>query len=450
MVLAKQIQELREERAKNVALARKIIQGAESEKRDMNAEERANWDRAIADSEALNVRISSLEKQDTLDRLMDSPVEKPSGLLNAAGSDGLASGRDPAKPFEYAYDLRGKPGAKRRIVAPASAATSVDYAKAFADYLVSGRTWNGKTSLIMEDERGVRAEMTAGNNVTGGYFITPTQMVAGLIQAVDDMLFIRQYATVIAVPDAKSLGQVSLDTDPDDGEWTSEVGDMTFDSSLAFGKRELSPHQLAKGIKISNKLIRQSAVSIESIVQQRFAYKFARVMEANYLTGNGASKPLGLFVASDDGIPTSRDVSTGNTSSSMTFDGLKNARFALKQQYQTNSVWIFHRDALSQIAGLKDGEGRYLWQPSVTQGMPDTVWGRPMIQSELAPNTFTSGQYVGLLGDLSFYHIADGLGMTMQRLIELEARNNKTEFHWRMESDGMPVLGEAFVRVKLG
>lgn len=435
MSLATQIQELREERAKNVALGRKLIDAASAEKREMSAEERANWDRAYGDAKSLGDRIEVLEKQDSLDRLMESPVAKPSGLLNAAGTDGLASGKDPSKPFEYAYDLRARPGAKRKIVSPSSQVTSLDYAKAFANFLQFGTD--------------VRGELVAGNNAQGGYFITPMQMVAGLIQAVDDLLFIRQYATVISVPDAKSLGQVSLDTDPDDGEWTSEVGDMTFDSSMAFVTRELQPHQLAKGIKISNKLLRQSSMSIEQLVISRFAYKFARVFETNCLTGNGASKPLGLFVASNDGIPTSRDVSTGNTTTSMTFDGLKNARFALKQQYQANAVWIFHRDGVSQIAGLKDGEGRYLWQPSVTQGMPDTVWGRPMIQSELAPNTFTTGQYVGLLGDLSFYHIADGLGMTMQRLVELEARNNKTEFHWRMESDGMPVLGEAFVRVKL-
>jgi len=37
----------------------------------------------------------------------------------------------------------------------------------------------------------------------------------------------------------------------------------------------------------------------------------------------------------------------------------------------------------------------------------------------------------------------------MQRLVELYAATNQVGFVGRLESDGMPVLAEAFVRVKL-
>jgi len=56
---------------------------------------------------------------------------------------------------------------------------------------------------------------------------------------------------------------------------------------------------------------------------------------------------------------------------------------------------------------------------------------------------------VGLLGDFSFYWIADSLQMEMQRLDELFAATNQVGFVGRLESDGMPVLEEAFVRVTL-
>ncbi len=72
-----------------------------------------------------------------------------------------------------------------------------------------------------------------------------------------------------------------------------------------------------------------------------------------------------------------------------------------------------------------------------------------MYESEYAPNTFTTGLYVGLLGDLSYYWIADALSMTVQRLEELYAATNQVGFIGRLETDGMPVLEEAFVRVKL-
>jgi HK97 family phage major capsid protein len=44
----------------------------------------------------------------------------------------------------------------------------------------------------------------------------------------------------------------------------------------------------------------------------------------------------------------------------------------------------------------------------------------------------------------------DGLNLELQRLEELYAETNQVGIVGRYEGDGMPVLEEAFVRVKLG
>src|SRR5690606_2542035 len=132
-----------------------------------------------------------------------------------------------------------------------------------------------------------------------------------------------------------------------------------------------------------------------------------------------------------------------------TTDGLISAKYELKAQYWGRATWLFHRDAVEQIAKLKDGNGQYLWQPSVQAGQPDRLLNFPVRMSEFAPNTFTSGLYVGILGDFSWYWIADSLSFQVQRLMELYAETNQDGFIVRVETDGMPVLSEAFVRVKL-
>ena len=75
--------------------------------------------------------------------------------------------------------------------------------------------------------------------------------------------------------------------------------------------------------------------------------------------------------------------------------------------------------------------------------------GLQFFMSEYVPNTFTTGKYVGILGDFSFYWIVDALNLEVQRLDELYAATNQIGFIGRMETDGMPVLEEAFVRVAL-
>jgi HK97 family phage major capsid protein len=239
-----------------------------------------------------------------------------------------------------------------------------------------------------------------------------------------------------------------LAADPADADWTSELGTGNEDSSMNFGKRELNPKPLAKRIKVSNKLLRLTP-DVERLMIERLAYKFGITFEKAGMTGSGANQPLGVFTASADGISTGRDVSTSNTQTMFTTDGLKEAKYALKAGYWPKAKWLFHRTAVKHLSKLKDGEGKYLWQSSVQMGQPDMLEGLPLFTSEYAPSTFTAGLYVGILGDFSYYHIADALDFSIQRLNELYAATNQTGFIGRLESDGMPVLEEAFVRVKL-
>jgi len=188
---------------------------------------------------------------------------------------------------------------------------------------------------------------------------------------------------------------------------------------------------------------------VENIIRDRFAYQFAVTQENGFLNGNGVNQPLGIFTASADGIGTGRDVSTGNTTTLIKADGLIEAKYTLKQGYMQNARWIFHRDAVKQIRKLKDGEGNYLWQSGIATDRPATILDNPYLMSEYAPNTFTTTLYVGAIGDFSHYWIVDAMGMSVQVLTELYAETNQNGYIARMETDGMPTLEEAFVRVKL-
>jgi HK97 family phage major capsid protein len=248
---------------------------------------------------------------------------------------------------------------------------------------------------------------------------------------------------------AQDLGVPTLENNPADSDWTSELATGSEDTTMSFGKRQFQPHPLAKSIKISNKLLRASALPIEELIRDRFSYKFGITQEKGFLTGNGSQQPLGLFTASAQGIPTTQDYSTGNTTTALQPDALVGALYKLKAPYRKNAQWLFHRDGVAQIMKMKDGDGQYLWRAGLQPGQPDMLLGRPIMESEYVPNTFTTGLYVGMLADFSFYWIADALDMTIQRLDELYAATNQVGFIMRVETDGMPVLAEPFIRIAL-
>jgi len=433
------IRELLARRAGLIHEARAILDLADGDGRGLTDEEQQRYDALMNDVTQLTEDVERRQRLEAFERGLEQSAQDP--ILPHPGDPGAGDGNRMAFQFvsrglrevsEVGAEMLEEPAWQRLF--------------RFTEepYVASYRNWMRVAQMSNDQVRALQADA----DTLGGYLVTPMQFVDRLIQAVDNLVYMRQWSTIYSVPNAESLGAPSLDTDPADPTWTSELLIGSEDSSMALGRRELNPHPLAKYIKVSRKLLRK-VPDVEALVRQRLGYKFSVVMENAYLNGTGAEQPLGIFTASDDGISTSRDASTGNTTTEMRFDGLIEAKYTLKQQYWPRAKWLFHRDGVKQIAKLKDGNGQYLWRESVRVGEPDRVLGFPVFMSEYAPNTFTTGLYVGILGDFSYFWIADSLGMEMQRLVELYAATNQVGFIGRMESDGMPVLEEAFVRVKL-
>jgi HK97 family phage major capsid protein len=286
-------------------------------------------------------------------------------------------------------------------------------------------------------------------STSGGYLVAPEYLMKDVLKTMDEQVVVRKLARVIALSNSQSLGVPVLDQDPEDATWTSEIKTGTEDQAMRFGKRELTPHPLAKRIKVSDKLLRSSMVNVEDLVKERLSYKFAVTEEQAFMTGSGQNQPLGLFTATPSGISTQRDSSEGNSTSAITADGLINAKFKLKSPYWRSARWIFHPSAVKQIRKLKDGNGDYLWRAGIAQDAPDTILDIPYVVSEFAPSTFATKQYVGILGDFSYYWIVDVWQLAIKRLDELYAESNQVGFIGRMECDAMPVLDEAFVRIAL-
>lgn len=430
------ILELRRRRANLVNQMRELVDAVDTDdNRSWNQEDQNQYDGYMAEVDTLREQIEREERLLELDAETRTPGntqrpdpqhrhQDPRTLDFQSRSLRWLTEQDPS------WQTRDEFAHLAQISTPRSVA-------AVGSFFRSGR---------MDEE--IRA-LQIDSDEAGGYLLMPLQLVDRLIKAVDDAVYMRQWATIFNVAGAKSLGAPSLDADPEDGDWTTEIAAVDEDTQMDFGRRELTPHPANKLIKVSNKMLR-SVPSAEGLVIDRLGYKMAVTWEKAGLTGSGAGQPLGVFTASALGISTGRDVSADNTTTAVTVDGLINAKYALKGQYWNRARWLGHRDLWKMVAKLKDAvDGQYLWQPSVQAGQPDRLLNLPVFTSEFAPNTFTASQYVGILGDFSHYWIADSLALQVQRLVELYAGNRQTGFIGEFEGDGMPVLEEAFVRVQL-
>lgn len=317
---------------------------------------------------------------------------------------------------------------------------------------------------------------------TAGGFTVPLQVfVNQIIQQVHDDLYLYGKSSNFTVDRAESLGAPVLSNQLGLPSWGTELSVGTADTTLAFTKRELRPHPIVGEILVSKKLLRQSGIDVEALVRDQIAYKIGVRLEQALQNGQGVNQPLGFFSTDvQNPVTTGTDVTaaTSGNISSTAADDLISLKYQLKSQYWNNAVFIINRLLAVQVRQLKDANGQFIWVPgggfsnalvSGNEPVRDTLLGAPVLMSEYTPisaavGTASTAQVTAITGnttgtpwtgyvaayfDPKFIWTAQALSINIQHLVELKAETNQDAFIYRMEVDGMPVLGEAFARYRL-
>lgn len=399
--------ELQQMRAKALAEGRAYVEQAEKENRDMNADEKAAFDKAMSDIAALDARVAALEAVEAAE-----PVVEENSRSN-----------------KMAIEQRDMSG------------TALHATKEYKNAWLRAR--------LLNDYEGAEKELRTINTTvgTGGYAITPTQLVTDVVQLVENFCWVNKFAQKYHATSPTARIPL-LSTNVANAVYgATEVTATTADTTSAFTARDMTPRVFSKLVKCS--VLSLTLSNLENIVKEQIARAFAYGGEDKWLNGagSGSTEPLGMFTASASGISTGRDVDSGSTTS-ITADSLFAMKYKVKQQYlaDPSTYWIFHRDAMKIIATLKDSQNRYLLSTGL-DGNPDKLLGYPILLSEYAPNTFTAAKYVGLLGPLNQYAIASTGDIEVIRLNELYAATHEVGLLARTFQDGMPVLEEAFARL---
>lgn len=400
--------------------ARAMLEKADAEKRAMTADENAQYDAMMDKAEAI---VEAAERMERAERLQFSP--------NGQGGS----------PASVRPEIN--PGASGGEESRGFGAMGYDAAfRAFMQY--------GRDGITQQQ----RAVLQIDVDVNGGFVGTSKQLISGIIQSLKDKIVVMENATVYTAPYGKTLGQLGITNGMSDIGFEGEIGSAEDVDSITFSERKLTP-KLMKTFKvpISIYLLRNESIDVEGAVGEAAFDVIGRSLEKRFMTGTGTLGPLGLFTASSEGISTARDSSTDNAATALTADGLIEAQGKLDPVYDGSAKWLFHRDAITKIRKLKTTtSGDYIWQLGLTAGTQNVILGHPYITGTYVPNTWTSGKYVGMYGDLSQYIIAAGEGMEIQRLVESGyAEKNQIALLFRNAAfDGMPRREDAFVRIKLG
>ena len=386
------IQELREKRAKVWEQAKTFLDDHRQENGLIKPEDNAVYEKMEDEVMNLGKEIERLERQDAMDRELSAMTSKP-----------LAS-----RPDKMIEEKTGR--------------ASEAYKSAF---------WGAMRNKMNPS---VQNALQIGTDSEGG-FLVPDEYEVQLIQALQEANVLRNLCNVIntshgdrKIPVVASHGSAA---------WMDEEGAFN-ESDDAFTQVTLSAYKLGTMLKVSDELLNDSYFDLEAYIAAEFARRIGAAEEEGFLTGNGSSKPTGL-------LHTTGGASLGVTAASataITMDEVLDLYHSLKSSYRKNGTFLVNDATVKAIRKLKDGQGQYLWQPSVQAGTPDTILNRPVISSQFMP-VAAAGEKTILFGDFKYYWIADRQGRTFKRLNELYAANGQVGFLASQRLDAKLILPEA-------
>lgn len=127
-------------------------------------------------------------------------------------------------------------------------------------------------------------------------------------------------------------------------------------------------------LKVSEELLNDSVFNLETYIATEFARRIGNREEEAFFIGDGAGKPTSVFAAvggAELGV-------TAASATAITADELIDLFYSLKSPYRKKAVFVTNDATVNAIRKLKDNQGQYLWQPSITAGEPDTILNRPV------------------------------------------------------------------------
>lgn len=382
--------ELREKRAKAWEAAKAFLDAKAKDGAFASAEDAATYDRMEQEVMDLGKQIDRLERQAAIDaelaKATSTPItNQPNGKADGDSKQGRASD---------------------------------EYKRAF---------WNGMRNKMSYE---VQNALSIGTDSEGGYLV-PDEYEKKLVQALEDEVFFRSLANVIKTSSGDR--KIPIVTSKGEAAWIDEGGQFP-ESDDSFGQTSIGAYKLATMIKVSDELLNDSVFNIENYISKEFARRIGTKEEEAFFVGDGKGKPEGLFGSADLGVT----AATVN----ITFDDVMDLFYSLRAPYRKKATWLLNDSTVKAIRKLKDGNGNYIWQPSVRDGEPDRILNRPYRTSIYVPELAT-GNRVMAFGDYSYYWIADRQGRSFKRLNELYATTGQVGFLACERVDGKLILSEA-------
>jgi HK97 family phage major capsid protein len=376
------IRQQAEARAKAWEEAKALLDSAAAEKRDLSAEENQTYDRIMAD----------LDQRSLVMETMKAQAEREERAAEAMSG------------FEAQ-------------VKPAVAVPAIDEAE-----------------LIRSLARGeIRSHSFEKRDVTKGSTGAPVptdfySQVIELARFVGPML---ETSTILNTAGGENLQIPSLSA-YSTGTVTSEAGPIGESDPTFNAFKTLGAYKYSFLVQTSREMVEDSGVDLLGFIASQTGNALGFAVNNGLTVGTGTTQPTGIVTAAGSGI-------TGGTgvTGAFTADNIIDLVYSVDTAGRTlpGTGFQMNAQAIAAVRKLKDGQGQYLFTPSLSAETRDLLLGYPIYENPAMASPATSAKSV-IFGHLPSYFARTVGGLRLDRSDDYAFQNDLITFRATMRVDG--------------
>jgi HK97 family phage major capsid protein len=191
----------------------------------------------------------------------------------------------------------------------------------------------------------------------------------------------------------------------------------------------LRAHKYGTLITVSRELLEDAGINLVDFIGRQAGNALGNIVNQRLAIGTGTAEPNGLVTASAQG-------KVGGTAvgGAFTADDLIDLVHSVDSQYAANRAGFqMRRSTLALLRRLKDGEGRFIYDP--TQGAQALVLGYPVFENPHVAAVGTTAKSV-VFGSMPYYHVRQVGGVEIARSDDAFFTSDLVAFRVSIRVDG--------------
>lgn len=276
--------------------------------------------------------------------------------------------------------------------------------------------------FMLQGYQDVKANFAGPRNSTGatGRGVIPVTTLVGIVNALKAYGGIAPYANQFNTASGEPINVPQHNDTTQMGSYRSaELATTPAAATSQIGEIQFTAYTQQSGeVFVSNELQQDTSFDILGWVMNLLYHRLGRRRAVEFWGGAGTAGPTGITSIAKAGTAAA-------SQTAITWEEMLNVQYDIDQAYlmgmqavdrnaaELNNLfgdgggsvrYVISRGLEQLMRNLKDGEGRPLWQPAITSGIPGMIHGYPynVCFEGDAP---AAGAVVGVFGNLSYFGI---------------------------------------------